>query len=124
MLNITRFCKFRCSSVLPQARLVFSNSRKDLLLKNGQARRHISQALRQHYSQDKTLFKQFLRGSGTVAVRLGSDAANKGQKAVGYWLLTCSGMVLGAVVLGTTIYFFVLVSICMVLKEVIKKTVK
>ncbi|XP_060527017.1 cytochrome c oxidase assembly protein COX15 homolog [Cylas formicarius] len=35
-----------------------------------------------------------------VPVRLTSDASQKGQKAVGYWLLTCGGMVFVAVVLG------------------------
>ncbi|VEN57406.1 unnamed protein product [Callosobruchus maculatus] len=98
MFNIARFCTLRSSSFLPKTRLVCSNSTKDLLV-NGQARRYICHVLR-HHAKEKTLFKQFLRGSGTVAVRLGSNASNKGQKAVGYWLLTCSGMVLGAVVLG------------------------
>ncbi|KAJ8943699.1 hypothetical protein NQ314_009672 [Rhamnusium bicolor] len=67
----------------------------------------------------------FLRRSGTIAVRLTSDVSNKGKKAVGYWLLTCSGMVFVAVVLGiVTVYYVVLISICIVLREVIKKTVK
>ncbi|KRT84831.1 hypothetical protein AMK59_253 [Oryctes borbonicus] len=33
-------------------------------------------------------------------MQLSSDVNVKGRKAVGYWLLTCSGMVFGAVVLG------------------------
>nr|CAI5859729.1 unnamed protein product [Callosobruchus analis] len=98
MFNIARFCTLRSSSILPRVRLVCNNSTKDLL-GNGQARRYICHVLR-HHAKDKTLCKQFLRGSGTVAVRLGSNVSNKGKKAVGYWLLTCSGMVLGAVVLG------------------------
>lgn len=65
-----------------------------------------------------------LRGTTTTAVRLGADVSNKGSKTVGYWLLGCSGMVMVAVVLGITIYFIMFFSICIVLKEVIKKTVK
>lgn len=65
-----------------------------------------------------------LRGTTTSAIRLSSDVANKGQKTVGYWLLGCSGMVLVAVVLGTTVYFTVYIVICIVLEEIIKKTIK
>lgn len=45
-------------------------------------------------------FKAFQRGSGTITLRLASNSSQKGKKAVGYWLLTCSGMVFVAVVLG------------------------
>lgn len=60
-----------------------------------------------------------------MAVRLSSDVSNKSKKQVGYWLLTCSGMVFVAVVLGIiTVYYAVLFSIYIVLDEVVKKTVK
>lgn len=68
-------------------------------------------------------FKLF-RQCGTAALRLSSDVSQKGKKAVGYWLLTCSGMVFVAVVLGIVAYVVLLASICVVLKEVIKKTIK
>lgn len=69
--------------------------------------------------------KNAFRGSGTVAIRLASEVSPKAKKAVGYWLLGCSGMVFVAVVLGITIaYYILLVSICIVLDEVIKRTVR
>lgn len=64
-----------------------------------------------------------LRGATTTAVRLCSNVSNKGNKAVGYWLLGCSGMVIGAVVLGITAYFIVFLSVCIILKEVVRKTI-
>nr|XP_022904199.1 cytochrome c oxidase assembly protein COX15 homolog [Onthophagus taurus] len=50
----------------------------------------------------KTNFKlpPSARQSGTISLRLKSDSSTKGKKAVGYWLMTCGGMVFGAVVLG------------------------
>lgn len=65
-----------------------------------------------------------LRGTTTTAARLNVGVSNKQGKTVGYWLLGCSGMVMVAVVLGITVYFIVFISICIVLKEVINKTVK
>lgn len=70
--------------------------------------------------------KHGLRGTSTVAaVRLASDVSPRAKKTVGYWLLGCSGMVFVAVVLGMTVcYYIVLLSICIVLDEIIKKTVR
>jgi hypothetical protein len=66
-----------------------------------------------------------LKTTVSVAVRLSSNIPQKGKKSIGYWLVTCSGMVFVAVVLGITIiYYYILVSICTVLEEVIKRTVR
>lgn len=62
-----------------------------------------------------------------MAVRLSAEnaSATKYKKAVGYWLLSCSGMVFVAVVLGTIVaYYVVLISVCIVLREVVKTTVR
>lgn len=65
------------------------------------------------------------RATGTIGVRLSSDLPPKSRKAVGYWLLTCSGMVFVAVVLGSVVvYYVILIGVCIVLKEIIKKTVR
>lgn len=46
-------------------------------------------------------------------------------KPVGYWLLTCSGMVFVAVIIGSIVaYYTLLISICIVISEVVKKTVR
>lgn len=57
---------------------------------------------------------------GKISLRLASDSSQKGQKSVGYWLLTCSGMVFVAVVLGISIYYGVLKSIYAVVEEIVK----
>jgi cytochrome c oxidase assembly protein subunit 15 len=41
-----------------------------------------------------------LKTTVSVAVRLSSNIPQKGKKSIGYWLVTCSGMVFVAVVLG------------------------
>lgn len=58
-----------------------------------------------------------------MAVRLASDVSSKARKAVGYWLVACSGMVFVAVVLGIG-YYFVLTCVYIILEEVIKRTVR
>lgn len=53
------------------------------------------------------------------------DVAEKGRKAVGYWLLGCSGMVFVAVVLGGIVcYGFVLYCVCIVMAEIVYRTAK
>lgn len=59
---------------------------------------------------------------GKMSLRLASDSPQKGQKSVGYWLLTCSGMVFVAVVLGISIYYGVLKSIYAVVEEIVKSS--
>lgn len=67
----------------------------------------------------------FQNARSSLLIRLTSNTPQKSKKPVGYWLMTCSGMVFVAVVLGITItYFFILNSIYTVLEEIIKKTVK
>ncbi|XP_066149487.1 heme A synthase COX15 [Euwallacea fornicatus] len=44
--------------------------------------------------------KTFQHRSSAISLRLASDSSQKSQKTVGYWLMTCSGMVFVAVVLG------------------------
>lgn len=70
-----------------------------------------------------SLFLQaFQRESGTVTLRLASDSSKKSQKAVGYWLVACSGMVFVAVVLGTAFYFGLLKSVYAIVEEIVKNT--
>ncbi|KAK9719812.1 Cytochrome oxidase assembly protein [Popillia japonica] len=49
---------------------------------------------------NKSTIISSIRRTGTTSVLLSSNATVNGKKAVGYWLLTCSGMVFVAVVLG------------------------
>lgn len=49
----------------------------------------------------------------------------KGQKAVGWWLVGCSGMVFVAVVLGgTLIYGLIMLCVIIVLDKVIPRTIR
>ena len=45
------------------------------------------------------------RRNGTIALHFATKSNVKSRKLVGSWLLTCSGMVFVAVVLGTACYF-------------------
>lgn len=55
-----------------------------------------------------------------------SEPVNKaGRKAVGWWLVGCSGMVFVAVILGgTVVYGFILMAILIVISEIIPRTVR
>lgn len=65
----------------------------------------------------------FLKNGVPLATRFNSNVSDKGKKVVGYWLMTCSGMVFAAVVLGiTATYYLILVSIYTVLEEYIRKS--
>lgn len=51
--------------------------------------------------------------------------ANAGRKAVGWWLVGCSGMVFVAVILGGTIIYGLLVmAILFVISEIIPRTLR
>lgn len=57
-------------------------------------------------------------------LRLLSESPAKGRKPVGYWLLTCGGMVFIAVVLGIVMsYYVILFSIYKVVEYVVEQTV-
>ncbi|XP_050293957.1 cytochrome c oxidase assembly protein COX15 homolog [Anthonomus grandis grandis] len=97
MLNISRFCGVTSSRIATQFLGVTTRS----LNKTNPLRCYQNvicrkpQFLLKNYIQGATQ-----RGSGTISLRLASDSSQKGQKTIGYWLLTCSGMVFVAVVLG------------------------
>ncbi|XP_023021517.1 heme A synthase COX15 [Leptinotarsa decemlineata] len=95
MLNISRYCKN--SSLISQSKQLLGISSRSLV-QNGISRTYMSSVFKRPTKNFK--FVNFWRKNATVAVRLNSDVSNKGQKAVGYWLLTCSGMVFVAVVIG------------------------
>lgn len=59
-----------------------------------------------------------------AASKAGGDqpAIEKGRKAVGLWLLGCSGMVFVAVVLGATFYASLVAVVCRVLSAVVEHT--
>ncbi|KAG5862715.1 hypothetical protein JTB14_035367 [Gonioctena quinquepunctata] len=95
MLSISRLC--RCSSLVPQTKLLLGVSSRNLV-KNGPSRTYMSSLFKRPTKNFK--LANIWRRNTTVAVRLNSDISNKGQKAVGYWLLTCSGMVFVAVIIG------------------------
>uniref|UniRef100_A0A6P7GS42 Cytochrome c oxidase assembly protein COX15 homolog n=1 Tax=Diabrotica virgifera virgifera TaxID=50390 RepID=A0A6P7GS42_DIAVI len=96
MINLCRYC--RSSSLIPTAKQLFKVNTNSLV-RNGQHRLYNKSFLKPQSFSRNMLLSSFLRGSGTVSVQL-SSSAPKGQNAVGYWLLTCSGMVFVAVVLG------------------------
>lgn len=52
--------------------------------------------------------QQLARHSETLAVPAFATSNAVAQKAVGYWLLGCGGMVFGAVVLGTLNHLYYL----------------
>uniref|UniRef100_A0A8D8C552 (northern house mosquito) hypothetical protein n=1 Tax=Culex pipiens TaxID=7175 RepID=A0A8D8C552_CULPI len=53
------------------------------------------------------------------------EPVEKGRKAVGYWLLGCSGMVFVAVVLGGIAgYGFLLYCVCIVIAEALHRSAK
>ena len=57
-------------------------------------------------------------------LRLLSESPASGRKAVGYWLLTCGGMVFIAVVLGIVIsYCVILFSVYKIVEYVVEQTV-
>lgn len=65
----------------------------------------------------------------TAASKAGSDAAaaanaERGRKAVGVWLLGCSGMVFVAVVLGAGMlgYAALVLAVCYVMDVVVQQT--
>lgn len=94
MINLLRFC--RSSALIPRAKQLFVNTKN---IQSLQCRPYTTPFLRTKVFLKNLQLVNFLRGSGTISLRLNSDVS-KGRKAVGYWLLSCSGMVFVAVILG------------------------
>lgn len=54
-----------------------------------------------------------------------NGTSKTGQKAIGWWLAGCSGMVFVAVVLGVTVgYGLVMLCVIIVLDRIIKRTIR
>ncbi|KAJ8920500.1 hypothetical protein NQ315_005369 [Exocentrus adspersus] len=98
MLSISRFC--RTGNIIPPFKQLVCGSSKSFTSKNGLAGSYRTLLFNRQPLFNNLKITNALRSTGTVAIRLSSDVSNKGKKAVGYWLLTCSGMVFVAVVLG------------------------
>ncbi|CAG9818243.1 unnamed protein product [Phaedon cochleariae] len=94
---VTKYC--RCSSLITQVRPLLVRTSKNPM-QNGPLRTFLSPVLRKPTIRNDSKVSQFLRKSGTIAAQINANISTNGHKAVGYWLLTCSGMVFVAVVLG------------------------
>ncbi|XP_056632645.1 cytochrome c oxidase assembly protein COX15 homolog [Diorhabda sublineata] len=97
MFNLSKYC--RPSTSISRVKHVFRGNTCNII-KNGECRTYTKAFFRPQLISHKLNLGTLIRGSTTtVPIRFGSNIS-KGQKAVGYWLLTCSGMVFVAVVLG------------------------
>jgi hypothetical protein len=122
MLSLVRLC--RAPIFLPKTNSLLGISTRGVL-QNGALRTYTNPVWRRQPLRNFLKQTTLLKTTVSVAVRLSSNIPQKGKKSIGYWLVTCSGMVFVAVVLGITIiYYYILVSICTVLEEVIKRTVR
>lgn len=70
-----------------------------------------------------TVFLQdLLKQGSTIALNFASKSTQKSDKTVGKWMLTCSGMVFIAVVLGTFGFFLFYYCVRTVVKVVTDET--
>lgn len=97
MLSISRFC--RSATILTCVKKIVNSPSKNIA-QNVFFRPYGTPVFKKQTLYNSLKIAKFLRGTGTVAAEVTSNVSNTGGKAVGYWLLTCSGMVFIAVVLG------------------------
>ncbi|XP_017782208.1 PREDICTED: cytochrome c oxidase assembly protein COX15 homolog [Nicrophorus vespilloides] len=97
MLSVGRQCfsKF----VLPGSKTLAGNANR-IYTSNGLKKMLHSNSLWNKQPLVKHAKGNLLRGTGTVAMRLTAETSTNSNRAVGYWLMTCGGMVFVAVVLG------------------------
>ncbi|XP_030756700.1 cytochrome c oxidase assembly protein COX15 homolog [Sitophilus oryzae] len=95
MLSVSRLC-----TLTPRISSQFLNTSSKSLYKISPIRRLTNISCRKPQTFWQNNLKLLSRSNGTVLLRLTSNSPQKSSKTVGYWLLTCSGMVFVAVILG------------------------
>ncbi|EEZ97849.1 heme A synthase COX15 [Tribolium castaneum] len=94
MLSLVR----QCRAFTPAKQFLGVSNRT--LPKNGLVRTYMTPIWRRQPLTNLLKTRNFLKPSGAIIVRLNSNIPQKSKKSIGYWLMTCSGMVFVAVVLG------------------------
>ncbi|XP_030746380.1 cytochrome c oxidase assembly protein COX15 homolog [Sitophilus oryzae] len=95
MLSVSRLC-----TLTPRISSQFLNTSSKSLYKISPIRRLTNISCRKPQTFWQNNLKLLSKSNGTVLLRLTSNLPQKSSKTVGYWLLTCSGMVFVAVILG------------------------
>ncbi|XP_063926185.1 cytochrome c oxidase assembly protein COX15 homolog [Zophobas morio] len=97
MLSLARQC--RSAMFLPQTKQLLGVTTRSLP-RNGVVRTYMNPVWRRQPLANVIKNANFFKSCGSVIVRLSSNIPQKGKKGIGYWLVSCSGMIFVAVVLG------------------------